>query len=155
MDDIEDALTMAVEAHRGQKDRGGASYILHPLRVMAQMATDQERIVALLHDAVEDSPVTLAEIEARFGGRISAAVDAVTKRERENYDTYLARVKADEIARNVKLADLKDNSDLSRLGREPEYADRQRLDKYLRAQAILSTPVFATSAAPAVETSES
>jgi (p)ppGpp synthase/HD superfamily hydrolase len=135
---IEVAIGIAASAHRGQTDKGGAPYILHPLRVMMAMGTDQERIVGVLHDVVEDSPeIRLQEIEAAFGTRIAAAVDALTKRGGETYDDYLDRVKADEIAVKVKLADLKDNCDLSRLGRAPTEADRKRLDKYLRARAIL------------------
>jgi len=132
------AITLACAAHRGQVDKGGADYILHPLRVMMAMNTEQERIVAVLHDVVEDSPhIRLPEIEEAFGGRIAAAVDAISKRQGESYDDYLERVAADEIARKVKLADLKDNSDLTRLGRDVTEADRQRLGKYLRARAIL------------------
>lgn len=137
---LELAIGIAASAHRGQTDRGGAPYILHPLRVMMAMDTDQERIVGVLHDVVEDSPaIRLSEIEATFGTRIAAAVDALTKREGEAYDDYLGRVETDEIAIKVKLADLKDNSDLSRLGRTPTDEDRKRMDKYLRARAILQS----------------
>lgn len=135
---LEVAIGLAASAHRGQTDKGGQPYILHPLRVMAAMDTDQERIVAVLHDAVEDNAdVRLTEIETTFGTRIAAAINALTKRDGESYDEYLDRVKADEIAIKVKLSDLKDNSDLSRLGRDPTDADRRRLDRYLRARAIL------------------
>jgi (p)ppGpp synthase/HD superfamily hydrolase len=135
---IEDAIQIAAEVHSGQKDKGGAPYILHPLRVMAQMDTDQERIVALLHDAVEDCDwYNLGEVELYFGTRIAAAVDALTKRKGESYDAYLNRVKADEIAVKVKMADLMDNCDMSRLGREPTKEDRARLYKYLAAQIKL------------------
>lgn len=140
MADLEMAIIIATEAHSGQLDKGGAPYILHPLRVMAAMSTDQERVVALLHDVVEDSDrVSLPQIDAQFGGRVAAAVDALTKRPGEGYDDYLERVKADDIATKVKLADLKDNSDVNRLGREVTDSDRQRLGKYLRARAILTT----------------
>lgn len=135
---LDAAIAMAVHAHAGQYDKGGQQYILHPLRVMLSMHTEQHRIVAVLHDVVEDSAdIRLPEIEQAFGGRIAAAVDALTKRKGESYDDYLSRVKADEIARLVKLADLKDNSDLGRLMRHPDETDRKRLDKYLRARAIL------------------
>ena len=138
MSDLDDAIRVATEVHEGQTDKGGAPYILHPIRVMMQMDTDQERIVALLHDTVEDSDwFDLAEVEVYFGTRVAAAIDALTKRDGESYNDYLARVKADELATKVKLADLKDNCDLSRLGRFPTDADRARLDKYLRARAIL------------------
>lgn len=139
--ELDDAIQIAVEVHAGQLDKGGAAYILHPLRVMMGMDTDQERIVALLHDTVEDSDwFNLAEVELYFGARIAAAVDALTKRKGEDYDAYLARVKADDIATKVKLADLQDNCDLARLGREPTDADRKQLDKYLRARAFLQMP---------------
>jgi (p)ppGpp synthase/HD superfamily hydrolase len=138
---VEDAIMIATEVHQGQTDKGGAPYILHPIRVMMQMNTDQERVVAMMHDTVEDSDwFNLAEVDLYFGARIAAAVDALTKREGESYDAYLARVKTDELAVKVKLADLKDNCDLSRLGRDPTDADRKRLDKYLRARAFLSLP---------------
>lgn len=138
MSGIEAAIKLACEAHDGQTDKGGAPYILHALRVMMAMPDDQHRIVAVLHDVIEDSEwTTLPQIEMWFGGRVSAAVDALTKRHGEAYGDYLSRVKADEIATLVKLADLKDNSDLNRLGRLLSEADRKRLDKYLRARAIL------------------
>lgn len=141
---LEDAILIAAEVHMGQKDKGGAPYVLHPLRVMAQMSTDQERIVALLHDTVEDCNwYNLGEVELCFGTRIAAAVDALTKRKDESYDAYLERVKADEIAVKVKLADLKDNCDMSRLGREPTDEDRKQFDKYLRARAVLQMHIDA------------
>lgn len=137
-ENLTDAIILAAHAHRGQTDKGGAAYILHPLRIMAQMNSNEERIVALLHDVVEDSQdIDLGDISFAFGDRIAEAVDALTKRKGESYDAYLERVKADELATKVKLADLKDNCDLSRLGRAPTDDDRKRLDKYLRARAIL------------------
>lgn len=141
MGDLERAIVIATGAHSGQYDKGGQHYILHALRVMLSMHTEQHRIVAVLHDVVEDSAdIRLPEIEQAFGGRIAAAVDALTKRKGESYDDYLERVKADDIARLVKLADLKDNSDLARLGRRPDETDLKRLSKYLRARAILQDP---------------
>lgn len=137
-ENLSDAITLATHAHRGQVDKGGAPYILHPLRIMAQMNSNEERIVAILHDVVEDSTdIDLADIAFVFGDRIAEAVDALTKRKGESYDAYLERVKGDELATKVKLADLKDNCDLDRLGRAPTDDDRRRLDKYLRARAIL------------------
>lgn len=141
VDGIAKAVELAAIVHSGQKDKGGAPYILHPLRVMAAMECEQTRIIAVLHDAIEDGDgFKIGTVRAYFGGRIAAAVDALTKRKRESYDEYLARVKADELATKVKLADLKDNCDLSRLCRAPTDEDRKRLDKYLRARAILQTP---------------
>lgn len=138
MGKLETAITLATGAHMGQTDKGGEPYILHSLRVMLSMNTDQDRIVAVLHDVVEDGPdIRIEEIRAAFGDRIACAVDAITKRDGESYDAYLDRVKADDIACRVKIADLRDNSDLSRLRRAPTDDDRKRLDKYLRAKAIL------------------
>lgn len=137
-DKLSHAISVACACHFGQRDKGGAPYILHPLRVMAQMETEQQMIVAALHDTVEDAINWSVEmVRDQFGDRIATAVDALTHRPNESYDDYLERVKADEIAVKVKLADLKDNSDLSRLGRVPSDADRARLDKYLRARALL------------------
>lgn len=134
---LELAITIATSAHRGQTDKGGKPYILHPLRVMMALESEAEQIVGVLHDVVEDTTVVLPQIRYEFGDRIAAAVDALTKRDGEGYDDYLERVKADDIATAVKLADLKDNSDLNRLGRAPDEGDRKRFNKYLRARAIL------------------
>lgn len=140
-DKLAHAVSVACACHFGQRDKGGSAYILHPLRVMMQMENEQAMIVAALHDTVEDAiNWSVDMVRDQFGDRVAAAVDALTKRDGEAYDDYLARVKADDLATKVKLADLKDNSDLSRLGRDPTDEDRKRLDKYLRARAILSMP---------------
>lgn len=137
-DKIALAVSVASACHFGQKDKGGSAYILHALRVMMQMDDEQSMIVAVLHDTVEDAVNWSVDmVRDQFGDRVAAAVDALTKREGESYDKYLSRVKGDEIATKVKLADLKDNSDLSRLGRDLTETDRKRLDKYIRARAIL------------------
>lgn len=134
------AIAIAAEAHDGQADKGGAPYILHPLRVMAQMKTDETRIVAVLHDVAEDCPEwPLARLATEFGETVGSALDAITKRAGEHYDVYLSRVRANEIAREVKLADIGDNSNLSRLGRDPELKDLERLAKYSRATEALSS----------------
>jgi (p)ppGpp synthase/HD superfamily hydrolase len=138
-DNVSIAIGLAASLHEGQLDKGGQPYILHALRVMMQMDTHQEQIVAVLHDSVEDTHADIGGLKADFGGRVAEAIDALTKRKGESYDDYLCRVKSDELATKVKLADLKDNCDLSRLGRTPTIADRERLDKYLRARAILQS----------------
>jgi Guanosine polyphosphate pyrophosphohydrolases/synthetases len=135
------AVELAARVHACQKDIGGAPYILHPMRVMGEMECEQTRIIAALHDTVEDGEgFSVGIVRRHFGDRIAAAVDALTKREGEDYDDYLQRVKSDELALKVKLADLKDNSDIFRLGRVPTAEDKKRLDKYLRARAFLSLP---------------
>ena len=137
MDLLEQAIQLAVQAHHGQRDKVGQPYILHPLRVMLRMETDWERIVAVLHDVVEDSDCTLQRLQdAGFPADVVTAVDCLTKREGEDYDTFIQRAKSNPIARRVKMADLEDNLDQSRLPRVTE-ADHKRLEKYQRALAGL------------------
>jgi (p)ppGpp synthase/HD superfamily hydrolase len=127
---------LALEAHRGQVDKAGSPYILHPLRVMARMSTDVERIAAVLHDSVEDSDgrVTFERIAAL--GVPVEALDAIRLLTRSDdgseagYAAYVGRVAAHPIARKVKLADLEDNLDARRLEAISE-RDAARLTKYL------------------------
>lgn len=136
---LERAIALAVAAHAGQRDRYGRPYILHPLHLMSQMRTDEERIVAVLHDVVEDSDTTLADLIA--AGFYPAIVDAVGllthDKSADSYEAYVARLKADPLARRVKLADLRHNMDLERL---PELTDRDqaRLARYHRAWRLLT-----------------
>lgn len=134
---LEAAIAIAAFEHAGQTDKGGQPYILHPIRVMLAMSTDEDRIVAVLHDIVEDTEVTLAKIGDEFGGNVAGAVDALTKRHGESYSAYLARVGANPIARRVKMADLADNCNLKRLGREPTAEDAKRLARYQDATGYL------------------
>ncbi|WP_244487649.1 MULTISPECIES: HD domain-containing protein [unclassified Aureimonas] len=129
---------IAAEAHAGQVDKGGAPYIDHPRRVAAAVEDAPAKIVALLHDVVEDcSAWTLDRLRAEgFGEDIIEAVDAMTKRRGEDYFSAILRARANTIARQVKLADLADNSDRTRLTHVSE-ADERRLDKYARATLML------------------
>jgi guanosine-3',5'-bis(diphosphate) 3'-pyrophosphohydrolase len=116
MNDLERAIEIAVDAYAGQTDKAGETYIRHPLRVMEQMDTKTERVVAVLHDVVEDSAYTLADIEDAFDAEVRDAVDALTKRDKEDYlDEFIPRVAGNDIARTVKRADVEDNMDLTRL----------------------------------------
>lgn len=133
---LSDAIAMAVEAHRGQVDKAGAPYILHPLRLMLQQRDMPRRIAAILHDVVEDGGVTLETITAKFGAEIAAAVDALTHRDGEPYDLFVTRCATDPIARDVKRADIEDNLDLSRLPEITE-KDRARAEKYRKALPLL------------------
>lgn len=135
---IEKALEIALAAHAGQTDKGGAPYILHPIRVMLACQTEDERVVALLHDVVEDSEYSLGDIVAIFGAETADAVDCLTKRRGEEYDDYLGRVQENATAARVKIADLEDNCDLGRLGRDASLADLERSAKYNGALARLS-----------------
>lgn len=133
MSTLETAIAIAVNAHRGQLDRQGRPYILHPIAVMMSMDTDEERIVAILHDVVEDSPISLDDLrEAGFSEAIVEAVDALTNREGESYKDFIERLSPNPLARRVKLGDLQHNMDIRRL---PEVSDKdlERLRKYRAA----------------------
>lgn len=132
---LEKAIAIAVEAHAGKKDKAGQPYILHPLRVMFGVATEDERIVAVLHDVVEDHgdvwPVERLR-QSGFPQPILDALDCVTKREGESYEQFIERSASNPVARSVKLADLQDNMDITRQ-KEITEKDRERLNKYLAA----------------------
>ena len=137
MDALEKALEIALKAHAGQKDQSGLPYILHPLRVMQNVTGYKPKIVALLHDVVEDTSYTLQDLEASgFSGEVIEAVDCLTRRSHEDYFDYLERLAQNPIAVQVKIADLTDNLDVKRLKVITE-KDRQRLNKYLKAMKIL------------------
>lgn len=130
---LEDAIVLAAQAHRGQLEKAGRPYILHPLRVMLGVATETERIAAVLHDVVEDTQVTLADIAAAgFASEVVVAVDALTHRADESYEDYVERAAANPIAHSVKVADLRDNMDLSRF-EKIEDRDLARLKRYVAA----------------------
>ena len=117
MSTLERAIVIAAEGHAGVKDKGEAPYILHPLRMMLALTSPDERIVAVLHDVCEDCPGwTLDLLRAEgFPDHIITALDSVTKREDEDYETFVRRAAANPIGRKVKLEDLRDNSNLSRI----------------------------------------
>lgn len=136
---LERAIAIAAEAHAGQTDKAGAPYILHPLRVMMAMPDDLSyRIVAVLHDVLEDCPAWTADRldEEGFSVRTVAAILSVTRCPGEAYTAAIARANADPIGRVVKLADLRDNMDLSRIS-SPTDRDWERYWKYRRAVDLL------------------
>jgi hypothetical protein len=133
MSSIERSIEIAVRAHRGQLDKARQPYILHPLRVMARLESEEERIVAILHDVIEDSDVTPTELrDAGFSEPIIKAIDALTRRNGESYEEFIERLKPNTLARQVKLADLRDNMNLRRLPRITK-RDRERVERYRRA----------------------
>ena len=138
MGTLERAIAIAAEAHAGQADKAGAPYILHPIRVMRRMDTTQERIVAVLHDMLEDSPAWSAERLRKkgVGPPVIAALEALTRRAGEPYMDCVRRTAAHPLARSVKLADLEDNLDSTRLS-EVTAQDQSRMERYRRAQALL------------------
>ena len=138
MSTLKRAIAIARKAHKGQVDKGGAPYILHPLRMMARLFTEEERIVAVLHDVVEDGGVSLSALRAEgFSETVIAAVDSLTKRPGETYETFVLRAASNDIGRSVKLADLSDNCEnLSRIPKMTP-ADYERLGKYQIAVATI------------------
>ncbi len=134
---LEQAIQLAVEAHRGQTDRYGSPYILHPLRVMQRVRSDTARITAVLHDVVEDTPYTFSDLRERgFSSTVVAAVDRLTRRDDEPYEAFIERIKPDALAVEVKIADLEDNMDIRRATRPLSEDDVQRMERYRRAWAV-------------------
>ena len=111
---VQKALALAINSHFGQNDKCGQDYILHPIRVSQSFTGYNEKIVALLHDVVEDTEVTLGEIEEKFNTMIALAVESLTHRKGEAYNDYIERVKLNPLATIVKIADITDNLDPSR-----------------------------------------
>lgn len=131
-----EALRLAIRAHDGQYDKGGSPYILHPIAVARQVSGENEKVLALLHDTVEDTDVTNEEVRKQFGSEIADALDCLTHRDGESYGEYLSRVMTNKLAITVKLADLHNNMDLSRI-KNPTEKDRKRLEKYKAAESRL------------------
>ena len=132
------ALAIAKDAHKGQVDKAGVDYIQHPLFVASLVEGELAKTVALLHDVVEDSDWTLEDLRKEgLPEEVVQAVGILTKKRNENYEEYILRVKQNPLARQVKLADLQHNSDLSRLANVTD-RDRKRVEKYQQAIAYLS-----------------
>lgn len=137
---LERAIQIAVAAHAGVKDRGGHAYILHPLRVMMRVETESEKIVAVLHDVVEDTDWTFDDLRTEgFSEEIIEAVKSVTKSsEDENYDAFVQRSLKNRIGRRVKIADLRENLDVTRIGKLTA-KDTVRINTYKKALAVLTS----------------
>ena len=132
------ARQIAIQAHRGQKDKSGREYVMHPIRVAERCINPRAKIVALLHDTIEDTEVTVDYLrEQGFPGEIISGVLSVTKQEGEDYETFVARAAENPIGREVKIADLEDNMDIRRLEVLTD-EDVTRLKKYLKAWQYLN-----------------
>ena len=133
------AFKVAYKAHKGQKDKAGKPYILHPVYVAMHTKGVKRKTVALLHDIVEDTKITLEDLkQMEFDKEIVEAVRCITKIKGEDYSEYLQRVKSNEIAKDVKLADLKHNCNLGRLGDNVTRKDYMRVNKYRCAICTLT-----------------
>ena len=130
---LEQAIYIALQAHKGKADKGGSPYILHPLRLMLVMETTEEKIVAVLHDVIEDSSFTIQQLKQEgFSKKVLDAVSLLTKTENQNYENYISAIKKNPLATKVKLADLKDNMDKNRLKKITD-EDLIRIKKYKSA----------------------
>lgn len=147
MSGIERALSIALEVHGGQKDKAGKPYILHVLRVMRAVPEGDAQVVALLHDVPEDAarsedrdyPWGLERLEDNgFAPKVLAALEALTHLKYEPYVDYIERVARNDLARTVKIADLTDNADVTRIA-SPNAKDLERTQKYLRALERLTS----------------
>lgn len=136
-DNIMRAMKIAYKAHDGQVDKSGVPYIFHPIHLAEQMDTEEECIVALLHDVVEDTNITFEDLEEEFSPIVIDALKLLTHDKSVEYMEYVKKIRNNPIARKVKLADLKHNSDKTRLLSVTEQ-DIGRYEKYQRSIEILS-----------------
>lgn len=131
------AMKLAFAAHKDQVDKSGIPYVFHPIHLAEQMESEETAIVALLHDVLEDTEYTLQDIAAMgFPQEVLDALALMTHDQAVPYMDYVARLKGNPIARTVKLADLRHNSDLTRLDTVDEKA-LARIEKYKKAIAVL------------------
>lgn len=139
MANLEKAIALASKKHAGQVDKAGQAYILHPLRIMLKMKNDDQRIVAVLHDVLEDTDTTVVDlISLGFAPHIIDALLALTKKQNESRIEAAFRAVKNSLAREVKLADIADNMDLTRI-KNPTLRDKKRLQEYQEVQEILLT----------------
>ena len=137
MSNLERAIEIAVLAHKGQKDKAEKPYILHPLRLMFKMQTENEMIAAVLHDIVEDTDWTIEKlIEEGFNDEVIAAVKLLTHNKKVPYKKYIEVIKTNKIALKVKLADLEDNMDIKRIV-HPKFRDYARIARYKKVYGEL------------------
>lgn len=137
--DFERALVIAARGHRGQVDKNGEPYILHPLRVAMSMDNNHDRIVAILHDVIEDTDVIISDlIYEKFDDDIIEAVDYLTHRKGDSYEDYITKIieygRKNPVVLKVKFADLDDNLDMDRIPKPISAEWQQRLAKYQRAR---------------------
>ena len=149
MSTLERAIALAATVHAGQRDKAGAPYVLHPLRMMLKMETVETQMAAVLHDVVEDCGVTPSMLTYEgFPPSVVEAVGALTKRmvhgAEEPYEEFIRRAALNPIARLVKLADLEDNMDLSRIA-QPTAKDYARVEKYKAAKVVIEQAIAAAN----------
>ncbi|MFH2057652.1 MAG: GTP pyrophosphokinase [Pseudomonadota bacterium] len=138
---LERAIEIAVKVHNGQIDKAGCEYILHPLRLMLKMKTQDEKILAVLHDAIEDTDLTIQNLKNEgFGERILNVLELLTRdKGKTTYEDYIKIIKTNPVATKIKIADLEDNMDLTRIKTIKE-EDSLRIKKYNWAWNFLADP---------------
>lgn len=137
---LDQAIRLSITAHTDQKDKAGEPYILHPLRLMLQCDSEEERLVAVLHDVMEDSHFSLENLkEEGFPKHVLDALLVLTHDKNDSYEDYLKKIKTNALAVKIKLLDLADNMNLSRLKSITD-KDRERLEKYKSAHKFLKEP---------------
>lgn len=135
---LETAIAVAVQAHQGQLDKAGVPYILHPLRLMLQLEDDEERIIAVLHDVVEDTMVTFDHLrQMGFSSAVLEVLEYLTHRPEDSYEEYIQKIQTHPVASKIKLLDLEDNMDIRRLNHQCRDQDWLRLQKYRMAWSVL------------------
>ena len=148
MADLDEALVLVVANFRGIKDNSGSPYVLHCIRAMMAVESMDAKMVAVMHDLIEDTPMTLEQLQERgFSKEIIRGVDLVTHRSDVTYPDYIVAIKGNRIATEVKLADLKDNTSLDRtLYREgSSEKDCIRIQKYLLSYQFLTNAIDESS----------
>ncbi|MET0357152.1 MAG: GTP pyrophosphokinase [Cellvibrio sp.] len=138
---LEKAIHLACNAHAGQLDKAGQPYILHPLRLMMKVSSEPAQIVAILHDVVEDTDINLQQLKSLgFAEDVIQAIDCLTKREGEEYDNFIERISKNKLATQVKIQDIQDNLDLTRLSSIND-KDLERAKKYHQVLRYLQNKV--------------
>ena len=137
-DKTKKALRLCFDAHKEVNDKSGLPYVFHPFHLAEQMDDEDSIVTALLHDVVEDTPYTMEDLEGMgFGRTVIEALTLLTHDKKVPYLDYVRNLAHNPLARKVKLADLRHNSDLSRLDHAPEQKDLERVEKYRQALEIL------------------
>lgn len=134
---LELALAIVKEEFKNKLDKGGHKYLGHLVRVSLNCKTNKQKVVALLHDLLEDTPYPLERLKEQFSEEICSAVVLLTKKKNQDYDEYLKAIDENKLARYVKLRDLEDNLDILRLERI-EISDLLRIAKYYNAHRFLN-----------------
>lgn len=137
MSDFDVAISLACKVHAGQVDKSGQPYILHPLRLLLKFRCENERIVSVLHDVIEDGDITLDELRTLgFSDLVIGEIDCLSRRKGEDYQDFICRLSSNDLAKKVKIEDIKDNLDVTRLETIGE-DDLNRVAKYHKALQYL------------------